>query len=158
MGWLIKGLIFTIILLLVATVGVFSVGDKNLPASVLGGLDKSSPSDWVNENQIKVYKDKIVLDISDATWASFANTKSMDPVFDADANAIEILPEDPQSINVGDVISYRTSYGTLIHRVVEKGVDEQGVYYYVKADNSSLRDPFKVRYSDVKGVVVAIIY
>ncbi|MBI2146640.1 signal peptidase I, partial [Candidatus Woesearchaeota archaeon] len=43
-------------------------------------------------------------------------------------------------------------------RVIEKGVDDDGVYYLVKGDNNRFADPLKVRYADVVGVVVAVIY
>jgi len=82
----------------------------------------------------------------------------MDPFLDEDSHAIEIKPEDPDEINKGDVISYKTSYGTVIHRIIDKSIDEEGIYYTVKGDNNQLQDPFKIRYDDIKGVVVAIIY
>ena len=137
---------------------VFSFGEVQRPASFFGGNEISSPSDWILEENISVYPDKVVINIENPTWARFTDTNSMDPFFDAESNAIEILPADPHLIKVGDIIAYQTSLGTVIHRVVEKGHDEEGLYYQVKGDNNTLADPLKVRYSDVRGVVVAIIY
>jgi len=117
-----------------------------------------SPGDWIKENQINVYNDKVTLDIEKATWAKFTNTNSMDPFIDEGSNAIEILPEDPEKINVGDVISYRSKDKIIIHRVIDKGKDLDGIYYIVKGDNNTFSDPYKVRYNDVKGVVVVVIY
>lgn len=82
----------------------------------------------------------------------------MDPLIDEDSNAIEILPNSAEEINVGDVISYQTAYGVIIHRVIEKSEDQEGIYYIMKGDNSPFKDLQKVRFEDVKGVVVAIIY
>jgi len=138
--------------------GVISLTDKQLPINLFGGKEVHSPSDWVKEEQIRVYDDRVILDIPDAIWAGFTDTNSMDPFIDEDANAIEIFPENPQSISVGDVISYKTTYGTVIHRVVEKGEDQKGFFYIVKGDNNTFTDPFKVRYDDVRGVVVAVVY
>ncbi len=157
MGWtsrIMVGLSFLILLSIV----VFSFSDKQLPINFLGGTERSSPSNWINEEQIKVFKDQVILDIPGASWAKFTDTNSMDPFIDENSNAIEILPADPDSIEVGDVISYQTSYGVLIHRVIEKGKDENGFYYFVKGDNNTIRDPFQVRFEDVKGVVVAVVY
>ncbi len=145
--------IFITILLVI--LALFSTAQ--LPAFI-GGRENSSPSDWIAENQIKVYPQQVILDIPRAKWAGFTNTNSMDPFIDETANAIEITPTDPNAINVGDVISYQTVYGILIHRVIEKGVDDKGAYYLVKGDNNHFRDPFKVRFEDVQGVVVAVIY
>ena len=151
-------LIIFAVLLVIFSIGVISLSDKQIPANFLGGEELFSPSDWVKENQIKVYKNKITLDIKNATWATFTNTNSMDPFIDETSHAIEILPDDANEINVGDVISYKSSYGTIIHRVIEKSRDEEGIYFLVKGDNNRFQDPFKVRFEDVKGVVVAVVY
>jgi len=118
----------------------------------------NSPSDWISEEQISVFNDKVILDINKATWAKFTNTNSMDPFIDENSNAIEILPDNPKDINVGDVISYQSKQGTIIHRVINRGQDAEGIYYIVKGDNNTFSDPYKVRYENVKGVVVAVIY
>ena len=157
MGWTSK-LIIVLLLLILLSVAVFSFSNKQIPLNILGGQELSSPSDWIKEEQIKVFKDKVILDIPGATWARFTDTNSMDPFIDETSNAIELLPETPEQISVGDVISYQTSYGVLIHRVIETGEDDNGFYYLVKGDNNTLRDPFKVRFDDVKGVVVAVVY
>ena len=137
---------------------VFALAEQQMPLTLLGGKENSSPGDWVKENQIQVYPQQVILDIPSAKWAGFTNTNSMDPFIDETANAIEITPAHPDAINVGDVISYQTIYGVLIHRVIEKGVDEEGIYYVVKGDNNRFQEPFKVRFNDVQGVVVAVIY
>lgn len=157
MGWTSKITIVLLILILLS-VAVFSFSNKQIPFNVLGGQEISSPSDWVKEDQIKVFKDKVILDIPGATWAKFTNTNSMDPFIDETSNAIELKPETADQISVGDVISYQTAYGVLIHRVIEVNQDDNGFYYLVKGDNNTLRDPFKVRFDDVKGVVVAVVY
>ncbi len=120
--------------------------------------EKLSPGDKIKEEQIHVYNNKVVIDLKDAEWASFTNTNSMDPVFDAEANAIEIKPKSLDEIDVGDIISYSTSNGIIIHRVIEIGEDEQGWYAITKGDNNPIPDPYKVRFDDVKRIVVAIIY
>lgn len=119
-----------------------------------------SPSDWVSESQIHVYSDSIKLDIKDAVWSNFADTNSMDPFLDANSNGIEIKPESAEKIQVGDIISYRSDYadGIIIHRIIEKSVDENGIYFKVKGDNNSLKDPGKIRFEQIEGVLIGIIY
>lgn len=147
-----------LVLFTLLALSVLSFTDLQIPGNILGGKELTSPGDWVKEDQISVYPNKIVLDVPGASWASFTNTNSMDPFLDETANAIEMKPSNPEEIKVGDIISYKTVYGVLIHRVIEIGNDDKGVYYIVKGDNNRLTDPFKVRFEDVQGVVVAIIY
>jgi len=122
--------------------------------------EQPSPSDHIKEKQIEVYSDRIILDIQNAEWAAFTNTNSMDPIIDEHANAIELIPESEVDIEVGDIVSYESEYatGTIIHRVVYKGQDEQGIYFVMKGDNNPTNDPGKIRFNQIKRYVVAIIY
>jgi len=122
--------------------------------------EKSSPTDRIQESQIHVYNNKVTIDIKDPEWASFTDTNSMDPVIDSEANAIEIIPKAPEEINVGDIVSYQSAYadGTIIHRVVKTDYDKDGWYAVMKGDNVAASDPGKIRFSQIKRVVVAIIY
>ena len=124
------------------------------------GIEKDSPSDWIKEDQIKVYNDRVIIDLKDAEWASFTNTNSMDPIIDETANAIEIIPKSADNINVGDIISYKSDYadGTIIHRIIKISSDEEGWYCIVKGDNNQVPDPGKIRFNQIKRVLVAIIY
>ena len=152
-------ILFIITLILMAlSLAVLSLQDRQLPASIIGGQEQHSPGDWIKEGQISVYNDRVILELQNPLWASFTDTNSMDPYLDETSNAIEIQPNHPDDIVVGDIIAYKTGYGVLVHRVIEKGSDEHGVYYIVKGDNNQVRDPFKVRFQDIEGVVVAIIY
>ncbi len=124
------------------------------------GIEKDSPGDWIKEDQIKVYNDRVIINLKDAEWASFTNTNSMDPVLDEKANAIEIIPKSSDNIHVGDIISYNSDYadGTIIHRIIKIGSDEEGWYCIVKGDNNQSPDPGKIRFNQIKRVLVAIIY
>lgn len=156
-------------LLAVFSLGFFSASFTtqivNYPLS-LGSLtgaaatEKLSPGDHIQENQIHVYNDKIVLDIPEAVWSEFADTNSMDPMLDKGANGIEIKPQSPEDIAVGDVISYKSNEidGVIIHRVVSISEDEQGKYFIVKGDNNPIQDPENVRFEQVQGILVGVIY
>ena len=155
MAW--KGIAVLIVFLVLVSLTVLSLLDSgSLPW--VQAPERSSPSDWISEEQIKVYPEFVMLSIENATWASFTNTNSMDPFLDEKAHALEVQPDDPLQISPGDIISYQTIHGIVIHRVMAIGEDQQGVYYIVKGDNNTLTDPVKVRFDEVQGVVVAIIY
>jgi hypothetical protein len=84
----------------------------------------------------------------------------MDPLFDADANSFEIKPNSPEDIQIGDIISYKSEYATglTIHRVIETGEDEQGWFSIVKGDNLTEPDPGKIRFNQIHGILVGVIY
>lgn len=119
-----------------------------------------APSDHVPEEKIHVYNDKIIIEIEDAAWARFTDTNSMLPVIDTGANSIEITPESAEQVHVGDIISYKSKFadGIIIHRVVEVGQDADGWFCKVKGDSLKQEDPGKIRFSQIVGIVVGIIY
>ncbi len=125
-----------------------------------GAQERSGPKDRVLESAIAVYGDRVVLDIQQAQWSTFTDTNSMDPVLDQGANAIQIVPQSADEIEIGDIISYEPEgfEGIIIHRVVDKGEDEQGVYFIAKGDNLPTSDPGRIRFEQIKRVVIAIIY
>ncbi len=120
--------------------------------------EKVSPGNWISEENVKVTKDKVSISIDSPRWAKFTDTNSMDPVFDTEANVIETKPQNPEQLKKGDIISYKMRFGTVIHRIVETSEDRDGWYAITKGDNNVLEDPEKVRFEQIKGVVVAIIY
>jgi hypothetical protein len=124
------------------------------------GTEIASPLDRILEDDILVTNEKVVLNIKGAEWASFTDTNSMDPVIDAGAHAIEIIPKSEDEIDVGDIVAYESDYaeGSIIHRIVYKGQDEKGTYFVLKGDNNPVSDPGKIRFEQIKRVVVAIIY
>ena len=130
------------------------------PLSIGVASEKPSPSDWIKESQIEVYSTHVTIDIQNSEWAMFTNTNSMDPVFDETSHALEIVPETEAEIKVGDIVSYRSDYaeGTIIHRVIYKGQDDEGVYFVMKGDNNPASDPGKVRFDQIERVLVAIFY
>lgn len=156
-----------IVVLLAFTLGLIFNGayselsSLEMPLSLFQeGVERDSPSDWIKEDQIKVYNDKVIINLRDAEWASFTDTNSMDPLIDEKANAIEIIPKSVDDIHVGDIISYKSDYadGTIIHRVIKIGNDDKGWYCIVKGDNNQSPDPGKIRFNQIKRILVAIIY
>jgi hypothetical protein len=122
-------------------------------------IERLSPANHVEENQIKVFNNKVELDIKNAVWSRFTDTNSMDPFLDEGANGIEVIPSSENEIHVGDIVSYESiKGGIVIHRVVKIDEDVNGTYFVMKGDNNPIQDPEKVRFSQIKGILVGIIY
>lgn len=158
LGWLSHSIYANYVAQQMHVPGETSVLTKVSNALTFSSAEIMSPGDHISEEEIKVYGSEVVLDIENAYWSSFTDTNSMDPVLDVHANGIEIKPESEDDIHVGDMISYKTDSGFVIHRVIEIKSDNNGIYYVVKGDNNPFADPVKVRFADVQGILVAVVY
>jgi hypothetical protein len=119
--------------------------------------DIRSPGNWIDKDDIIIFEEGVILNISNASLSSYAETGSMKPFLDHNSNGIRIKPRAGDEIGVGDIISYRFFDGLLIHRVIEKGVDEKGIYFIAKGDDNLIRD-HKIRFEEIEWVTIAIIY
>ena len=150
---------------LIGTIGeAYSSASLAEPGSVkalVNPQERISPYPRITKDQIQVLKDRVVIELENPQWATFTDTNSMDPVFDAGHFVIQEVPQSEQDIHVGDIITYShpsIKQGNLIHRVIKVGYDESGWYAIAKGDNNTNPDPGKVRYGQIKKVVAAIIY
>lgn len=83
---------------------------------------------------------------------------SMLPLLYNGSKTIIIRPLE-EDIMVGDIVVYKDNDGTnIIHRLVNKGYDEKGTYYMTKGDNNPSLDPYLIRYENIEGVVIGILY
>jgi len=139
---------------------VYGVGYSNVEIPFATGLvnsDVSAPNDWVDTDDIVVFDDMVILRIPNATLSSYADSGSMKPVFDKGANGIRVVPESADDIDLGDIVSYRFGKILVVHRVVEKGIDEDGTYFIMKGDNNLLSDE-RVRFEDIEYVTIGVIW
>ncbi|MFH1209878.1 MAG: signal peptidase I [archaeon] len=122
--------------------------------------EKASPKDRIKEDQILVYKDEVIIKIKDVSWSTYTDTNSMDPIIDKGANGLEIRPESTKDIQLGDIIAYQKegSKDIIVHRVIEINQDNLGWYVITKGDNNQVQDPYKIRFNEIKYVLVGIIY
>lgn len=116
-----------------------------------------APSDFIRESQISISKDKIVINVEDASLSAYAPTGSMVPLFDEGANGIRIVPKSEDEINVGDIITFSRDSMLVVHRVVQKGTDNEGTYFITQGDSNSFADE-KMRFSDIKYITIGILY
>ncbi|MBD3252109.1 hypothetical protein GF386_00065 [Candidatus Pacearchaeota archaeon] len=128
-----------------------------LEAPLLNLSSNSSPYDFIKEDQIIIEDDKIIINIEDASIGRYAPTGSMRPVLDYGSNGIRVKPDSEEDVHIGDIISFRKDGILIIHRVVEKGIDKNGVYFITKGDNNTAVDK-KVRFKDIEYITVGILW
>ena len=121
------------------------------------GNNNITPGDFIREDQIKVYEDFILINISNASIGRYKPTGSMRPILDKGSNGIRVMPESSDEINVGDIITFEKGEDYIIHRVMIKGFDEEGYYFITKGDNNGYYDK-KIRFEQIKYKTIAIIY
>src|SRR3989338_12925 len=92
--------LIVISLFLFSLVSGFGLTATDQPqSSSFTAIERSSPQDWIRQEQIKVYKNRVVIDLPNVTWATLSNTNSMDPLLDENANVLEIFPSSADEIN-----------------------------------------------------------
>ncbi len=123
------------------------------------GEEKQSPADRIQDSDINVFANSVRIDIKNAKSRKFIDSNSMDPLIDEGTTTIEIKLKNVDEIKIGDIIAYKVEgYDyAFVHRVVEIGNDEKGAYFITKGDNYWKEDE-KVRFSQVEGIVVGILY
>jgi len=104
----------------------YLISGLEVPFLFWNSSNDDAPFDFIDERDIKVYHDRIVIFIDDASLSKYAPTGSMLPIFDQGANGIRIAPNSEEDIHVGDIISYERAGRLIVHRVVEKGIEEEG--------------------------------
>lgn len=137
----------------------FTITEKPL---IIGGMsivngNPESPSNWVDEGSIKVYDNAVVIEVNGASISRYAPTGSMKPLLDEESNGIRIVPENPSQVEIGDIITFEQNSQLIIHRVIDKGNDEEGAYFITKGDNNSVTDG-KIRFKDVRYVTIGVIW
>lgn len=119
--------------------------------------DEKTPSDSIEDSRIMVFDDRVVIYIDDASLSHYAPTGSMEPVLDENSNGIRVRVNSVDEIEVGDIISFKKDRISIVHRVVDKGVDGKGVYFVTKGDNNEFSDG-KIRFEDVEYKTVGVIW
>ena len=117
-----------------------------------------SPSDRITAENLHVFADRVIIDQEDLIWAKIKDTHSMEPVLNAGSISLELPPVVPNDIKVGDIISFKQKDKMIVHRVVLIGEDKEGWFAATKGDNNKEPDAYKVRFSQVRGVLVGILY
>ena len=140
----------------------------NIIGFVAKDIKEIHPFDRIDDSNIKVYSDKIVIEGSFNKIKS-SGTGSMLPMLFKGATYFTVEP-DKEEIEVGDVIVFKAPKeemkengfnisGTLItHRIIDKGTDSEGIYYYTKGDHNNKIDGAKIRFENITRIVVGVIW
>ncbi len=161
-------IVFAFILLIICSYSLLASEYVNVEIPLLrinefgsSFFDKPSPGNWVKEEQIQIYDNRVVILIPNAIISSYANTNSMDSVIDENANGIEIVPQSPDQLQVGDIIAFKPNLDRnelIVHRIIKIGNDESGWYCITKGDNVSNDDGIKIRFDMIKYVTIGVLW
>jgi len=135
----------------------YLMGSVESPFGYSSSSEIKAPSDSIKESQISITKDKIIIDVANASLSAYAPTGSMVPLFNEGANGIRIVPQSEDEISVGDIVTYKKDSILIVHRVVQKGIDTEGTYFITQGDSNDYADE-KIRFSDIKYKTIGILY
>lgn len=121
-------------------------------------INISAPQKRVDLKDLAITKDAAIISVKELTPGIIAPTGSMYPLLQGDTIVLEKTPENHNELIPGDIIIFESKDTRIIHRIIEIGWDEEGWFAITKGDSNPFEDPFKVRFEDVRGVVVGIIY
>jgi len=142
----------------------------------LGTVDIPSPSDIIQPTGIIAdeYAGKVIVDLRQnnigldklKVWIpTIPDTNSMDPNFDHEHNNILIAGADEANqkklvdfLKIGDIAVYRSPRMYAIHRIVDIGEDDKGIYFIFKGDNNYARDLYKVRTKEILWISSGTIF
>jgi len=141
--------------LLISIFSFFQTGTEKPLGISFSGTTDNAPGDWIKTSQIQVTVDSVSINIPNVSISSYAPTGSMKPTFDTGANGIRIKPNSPEQIEVGDIITFGDE--NIVHRVIEKGTDENGYWFITKGDNNQINDG-KIKFEDIKYVTIGVLY
>ena len=117
----------------------------------------TAPSNYLDAENILVYEDRVVLNLEGARISNYMATGSMTPVFNENANGISVKPINENEIEVGDIISFWREDDLIVHRVIDSGIDSEGIFYITKGDHAFSNDG-KIRFGDVEHKLVGLVY
>ena len=116
------------------------------------------PQNRLSQDNIVVYKTHATIKSENLRWAIIADTGSMKPTLTANTHVLQVVPQKPNDLAVGDIITYTYNNRHIIHRIIEINHDSYGWYAITKGDNNQSPDPEKVRFNQIDRVVVGILY
>lgn len=135
---------------------------------------KPSQSDYTissrdNKVSISFERDVKLARKNDYELEVYCDSHSMNPTISCEHTTIQYPPKSENEIQKGDIIWYKQANRLIIHRVLEKGRDSEGVYFRTKGDANNgfiansrdykdYLDPKIVRFKDIKYKVVGVIW
>ena len=112
----------------------------------------------VSEQQITASTNRVCLQQPGLRYVN-VDSPSMEPLVNTHTLLVEKTPQSPAEIEADDIISFYQPLGkqNILHVVTEVVPTQQGVSYRTRGWANQADDPWLVPYSNVRGVVIAII-
>ncbi|MEK6945191.1 MAG: signal peptidase I [Nanoarchaeota archaeon] len=151
-------LIFVLAILILNAVFILYVLDRGIISGfVISNGNFESPSDFLNESSITANNTSVTFFIEKPSFIRYEDSGSMAPTLGVNSTGVVITPKTEGEVNVGDIVTFRKNGELIVHRVIEKNYDGNGVYFVTKGDNNNIDDG-KIRLQDIESVLVAVIY
>ena len=150
-----KAILF-VIGILVGVLLLLIVGLTNKGSLSTGNTILNTQSNWLTEDDIQLKDNQLIININNSQILTYSDTRSMQPYVNQNSMSIILKPE-YGSLKVGDVIIFQKNGKLITHRIVGLGTDNSGVFYLTQGDNNEVSDG-KIRFEDIKGVVVGVLY
>ncbi len=127
----------------------------NISSSIQAG-----PFARIGREDIQIYEDRVIINVNKAFPVYFTESRSMYPFINQNVYAIEMKPDSPDELKVGDIVGFESQLfnTTIVHRIVETGFDDEGWFAVTKGDANPALDPEKVRFKSIRGVLIGLIY
>ena len=125
--------------------------------------DDFFPQSRISTSNVQLFPNKIIINYPSLYFTQFTHTHSMNPTLGYNSIGIYTTHFSKENLRVGDIISYELNNNShrIInnnsHRIIKIGVDNKGWYCITKGDNNLFSDG-KVRFEQIRGVCVGIIY
>ncbi len=118
------------------------------------------PSNTLLDSQIINYVDKKIEITGECLSVdNVFGSGSMAPTFGENHSLIVDHCFNQSDIQIGDIICYDNNIDhSQSHRVFDIKEDSNGWYAVTKGDNSFWKDDYKVRLSDIDGIVMGVLY
>jgi len=112
----------------------------------------------IRENEVYVHEDKVVIYVNSSVKYCYRGD-SMLPTLNSNMQGIVAPVNNPSELSIGNVISYKDRVGdSVTHRIIDIGIDKEGWWCRAKGDNNPIKDPGKIRFEQIKGITIALIY
>ena len=144
---------------LVLSFGFFVFGillSPYVPVVATGML--SAPSTHIPFESIELYQNELRIKEPNLQYAQ-VRSGSMSPVIPKGATIVEKKPNSPRDILIGDIISFYepVSRQVVVHQVTDIYARKEGTYYATQGVANLREDPWKVPYTSVQGILVAVL-
>lgn len=152
------------------SIGIFVLSLLFLPAPSNKITTQSYCPNQIKDSQILLYTDKIVINDTNLNVenGSIIEGGSMLPTIVPNKTTLLIRNiTNIDNLCVGDIIIFNNSLldckrlsvqSLILHRIISKDIDKEGIYFYTKGDNNYFEDKCKVRKDNIKFVLIGMLY